>query len=180
MHLLVDLDLVVGNLILSSKLELILWSYTILEYELVSSVVLEVECTLLLSRDDIADVVNLLCLQVLECRVRSQAVSLLCYDTLAIHLLNDTHWHHTWAEARYICLLLVLAEFCLNISSIVLLLNNDAKQCCTLLFLYFCNVHSVLSIILFVIFVFTYFGRKDNKKFRHFINIWLIILAIDR
>ena len=68
-HLLVNLDFVVGNLILCSECHIVLWSYTILEYELVSCVVVEVEVALLLGRNYIADIVNLLCLQILECSV---------------------------------------------------------------------------------------------------------------
>ena len=147
MHLLVDLDLVVGDLILCSECHLILWSNTVLEYELVSSVVLEIEVALLLCWDYIADVVNLLCLQILECCIRSLAVSLLCNSALAVHLLDYAHRNHTLTESWNVCLAAVLFEHLLNLSCVVSLLNNDAEQCCTQLFLYFCNVHSVLCVI---------------------------------
>ena len=84
-HLLVHLDLMVGQLVLVRKLQLDLGSLADLEHELELGSVLEIEVALLLGRDDVAQVVDVLLLEVFEDGVRRLAVRLLGQHALAVH-----------------------------------------------------------------------------------------------
>ena len=142
MHLLVDLDLVVGQLVLLRELEVECGGLANLELELELGAVLEVEVALLLRGDHITQVVDLLLLQVLEHGIRRHAVRLLGQDTLAVHLLDDAHGHHAGTEARNVGLATVLAQSLLHLGSIICLDNFHAEDRNTTLALIAYNVHS--------------------------------------
>ncbi len=90
-HLLVDLDLVVGQLILVGKLQLDLGSLADLEHEFELGGVVEIEVALLLRGNHVAQIVDALLLEIFENGVRSLTVGLLGQDALAVHLLDDAH-----------------------------------------------------------------------------------------
>ena len=143
-HLLLDGDGVVGQLILLRESESDGRSLADLEHELEFGAVLEVEVALLLRRDHVAQVVDVLLLEVLEHGVRSRAVRLLGQHALAVHLLHDAHGHHAGAEARDVGLTLVLAERLLDRLAVILLAHGDPDQRGVLFALFSYDIHNCM------------------------------------
>ena len=128
MHLLVDLDLVVGHLILVRKIEFDLGSLADLEHEIELLAVFEIEIALLLRRDHVAQVVDLLLLEIFEHGVRRRTVRLLGQHAFAVHLLDKAHGHHAGTEAGDVGLALVLAQLLLDGLAVILLAHRHPEQ----------------------------------------------------
>jgi len=142
-HLLVDLDAVVGHLVLGRKSEVDLGRLADLEYILELGVVIEIESTLLLGGNHVAQIVDVLLLEVLEDGVRRRAVRLLGHYALAVHLFDDSHRHHAGAEARDVGLAAVVAQRFLDGFAVVLFADLDRNQRGLLLFLCSFDLHNV-------------------------------------
>ena len=127
-HLLVDLDLVVGHFILVRKIEFDLGSLADLEHEIKLLAVFEIEIALLLRRDHVAQVVDLLLLEIFEHGVRRRAVRLFGQHALAVHLLDKAHGHHAGTETGDIGLALVLAQLLLDGLAVILLAHRHPEQ----------------------------------------------------
>ena len=143
MHLLVDLDAVVGHLVLGRKSKVDLGRLADLEHILELGVVIEIESTLLLGGNHVAQIVDVLLLEVLEDGVRRRAVRLLGHYALAVHLFDDSHRHHAGAEARDVGLAAVVAQRFLDGFAVVLFANLDRNQRGLLLFLCSFDLHNV-------------------------------------
>ena len=134
MHLLVDLDLVVGQLILVGKLQLDLGSLADLEHEF--------EVALLLRGNHVAQIVDALLLEIFENGVRSLTVGLLGQDALAVHLLDDAHGDHARTESGNVGLALVLAQGLFDLLPVIRLADSHADQRVILAALFSYNVHN--------------------------------------
>ncbi len=143
-HLLVDLDLVVGQLVLLRRERHVdLRSLADLEQELELGVVVEVEVALLVRRNHIAQIVDLLLLQILEYGIRRRAVRLLGQDALAVHLLDDAHRYHAGTESRDIGLALHLAQLLVYRLAVIVGVDDDLQKRCALLAILSCNIHDL-------------------------------------
>ncbi len=151
-HLLVDPDRAVGQLILLRKLQFHGGGRTGLEHELELGIVLEIESALLLRRDHVAHVVDLLLLEVLEHGVRSRAVGLLGDHAFAVHLADDTHGNHARTETGNVRLALVVAQSLLNGLAVIAFAHRHLDEQRVLFALFFYDIHSNESVILFRIF----------------------------
>ena len=149
-HLLIDLDRVVGHLIFRRQLEFHLGSFADLEDEFKFGPVLEIEVALLLRRDHVTDIIDLLLLQIVERCFRSLAVSLLRKHALAVHLLDHAHRHHTGTEARNIGLAFVLTQGFFDRIAVILLAYGHLDERVILLALFSYDIH--ISVVLYVTF----------------------------
>ena len=161
MHLLVHLDRVVGHLILVRKLQLDLGSLADLEHELELGAVLEVEGALLLRGDHVAQVVDVLLLEVLEHGVRSLPVGLLGHDALAVHLLDDAHRHHAGTETGDIGLAAILAQRLLDLLRIILLAHGHPDERGVLFALFSYDIH--IECVMYFVLNRVESERKDTK-----------------
>ena len=161
MHLLVDLDAVVGHLVFGRERQLDLGSLADLEHVFELGVVIEIESALLLGGNHVAQIVDVLLLEILEDGVRRRAVRLFGHDALAVHLLDDSHRHHAGTEARDVGLAAVVAQRFLDGFAVILLAYLDRNQRGLLLFLCSFDLHNV-----FYLLVLTRFGGQRYKKSR--------------
>ena len=161
-HLLVDGDGVVGQLVLLREVELDLGSLADLEDELELLAVLEIEGALLLRGDHVAQVVDVLLLEVLEHGVRGGAVRLLGQHALAVHLLDDAHRHHAGTEAGDVGLAAVFAQRLLDALAIVLLAHGYLHERSVLFTLFSYDLHT--ECVVFVILVFLRRNREANVR----------------
>ena len=159
-HLLLDLDLVVGQLVLLRQVELDLRSLADLEHELELLAVVEVEGTLLLRGDHIAQIVDILLLEILENGVRRLAVGLLGQHALAVHFPDDAHGDHARTEARNVGLALVLAQCLVDLLRVILLAHGNLDERGVLLALFSYDIHIESVVILFSL---SESGCKDTK-----------------
>ena len=141
-HLLIDLDLVVGQLILVGKLQLDLGSLADLEHEFELGGVVEIEVALLLRGNHVAQIVDALLLEIFENGVRSLTVGLLGQDALAVHLLDDAHGDHARTESGDVGLALVLAQGLFDLLPVIRLADSHADQRVILAALFSYNVHN--------------------------------------
>ena len=152
-HLLVDLDAVVGHLILLRKVELDFGCFAELEDEVELLAVLEIEVALLVRRDHVAQIVDLLLLQVIESGVRRQPVRLLGQDALAVHLLDDAHGHHAGTETGDVGLATIVAQHLLDLLGIVGLADLHAEQRAAAFALFSYDLHNECFVFDFFFFV---------------------------
>ena len=141
-HLLVDLDLVVGQFILVRQREVDLRSFADLEHELELGAVLEVETALFVRRDHVAEVVDLLLPEVFENGVRGQTIGLLGQHALAVHLLHEPHRHHARPESRNVGFAFVVAERLLDGFAVVLFAHGYFDERCVLFALFSNDIHT--------------------------------------
>ena len=141
-HLLVHLDLAVGQLILVRKFEFYLRSLADFEHEFELLAVLEIEIALLFRRNHVAQVVDVLLLEILEHRVRGGAVGLLGQHALAVHLLDETHGHHAGPETRNIGLAPVFAQLFLDGLAVILFAHRYLEQRIVLFALFSYDLHN--------------------------------------
>ncbi len=165
-HLLVDGDRMVGQLVLLRERELDLRSLADLEDELEVGAVLEVEVALLLRGDDVAQIVDVFFLEVLERRVRSLAVGLLGQHALAVHLLHDAHRHHAGAETGDIGLAAVFAQRLVDLLCVVLGRHRDLQQRIVLAALLSYDIHNECFIVCSSSLSVRESVDKDTKIFR--------------
>lgn len=142
-HLLVDGDAVVGHLVLGRECEVDGGRLADLEHVLELGVVIEIESSLLLGGNHVAQIVDALLLEVLEDCVRRRAVRLLGHHALAVHLPDDAHGHHAGAETRNIGLATIFAQRFLDGFAVILLAHLDRNQRGLLLFLCSFDLHNV-------------------------------------
>ena len=147
-HLLIDLDRVVGHLIFRRQLEFHLGSFADLEDEFKFGPVLEIEVALLLRRDHVTDIIDLLLLQIVERCFRSLAVSLLRKHALAVHLLDDAHGYHARTQSGDVGLALVLAQGLFDLLPVILLAYGHLDERVILLALFSYDIH--ISVVLYV------------------------------
>ena len=140
----------VGQLVLVRKLQLDLGSLADLEHELELGSVLEIEVALLLGRDDVAQVVDVLLLEVFEDGVRRLAVRLLGQHALAVHFPDEAHRNHARTETRDVGLALVLAQRLVDLLRIILLAHRNLDERGVLLALFSYDIHIESVVILFL------------------------------
>lgn len=109
--------------------------------ELVFGVVVEVQFGLVVARYDVADEIDFLLLDIFEAFVGGRSICLFRGDTLAVHLLDDTHRYHSRTESGDIGFAAIFAKRLFNGLGIVGLGHGYFQKYRKVFVLLFYDIH---------------------------------------
>ena len=104
-------------------------------------IVVEVEGSLLVARQDVTHVVYLLLVEIFENRVGCHLVGRFRYRALAVCLVDDAHGHHSRTETRHVGLAAVFAQLLLHCFVVVGLADGNFDDRDLAFAVLSCDVH---------------------------------------
>ena len=140
-HFVGDLDFVLREFILFGEFDVDFGRESHLEDEFVFGIVVEVEGSLLVARQDVTHVVYLLLVEIFENRVGCHLVGRFRYRALAVCLVDDAHGHHSRTETRHVGLAAVFAQLLLHCFVVVGLADGNFDDRDLAFAVLSCDVH---------------------------------------